>query len=57
MIIVNYTCPKCGAHCLGSYDVDVTAKRVFVDCGNCGALIELTEMRLEPKEKKGGEND
>lgn len=57
MIIVNYTCPKCGAHCLGSYDVDVTAKRVFVDCGNCGTLIELAEMRLEPVEKKGGDDE
>lgn len=57
MIIVNYTCPKCGAHILASYDVNVTANRIFVACGNCDALIELAETRLEPKEPKGGKDE
>lgn len=57
MIIVNYTCPKCGAHILASYDVNVTAKRIFVACGKCDALIELAETPLEPEEPKGGENE
>lgn len=57
MIIVNYTCPKCGAHILASYDVNVTAKRIFVACGNCDSLIELAETRLGSKEQKGGDDD
>ena len=54
MIIVSYTCPYCGVHRLDSYDIDIKSKRVFLNCGNCGALLELGETELE---KKGGKNE
>lgn len=52
MIIASYTCPYCGVHCLESSDVDVKVKILFLNCGNCGALLELGETK---REQKGGE--
>lgn len=40
--------------CLESYDVDIKSKRVFLNCSNCGALLELGETK---REKKGGANE
>ena len=54
MIIVIYTCTYCGVHCQDSYDIDIKAKRVFINCGNCGALLELGKTE---REKKGGKNE
>lgn len=54
MIIASYTCTYCGVHCLASYDIDIKAKRLFINCGNCGALLELGETK---REKKGGTNE
>lgn len=54
MIIASYTCPYCGVHSISSYDVDIKAKIVFLNCSNCGALLELVETNLE---QKGGENE
>ena len=53
MIIASYICPYCGVHCTASYDVDIKAKIVFLNCGNCGALLELGET----ERKKGGANE
>lgn len=49
MIIVNTVCSKCGAHILASYNVDVTAKIIFINCANCGALLELQETERSEK--------
>lgn len=54
IITASYTCPYCGVHCLESYDVDIKAKRVFLNCSNCGALLELGETK---REQKGGANE
>lgn len=54
MIIVSYTCPYCGLHCQDSYDIDIKAKRLFLNCSNCGALLELGDTK---REQKGGANE
>lgn len=54
MIIASYTCPYCGVHCTSSYDVDIKAKIVFLNCSNCGALLELGDTK---REQKGGANE
>lgn len=52
MIIVNTVCSKCGAHILASYNVDVTAKRIFIDCANCGEMLEVQETERGKKNEK-----
>ena len=50
MIIVSYTCPKCGQHVLAAYDIDIKAKKIFLPCEKCGALLEIGQTKTNKKD-------
>lgn len=45
MIIVSYTCPKCGQHVIAAYDIDINAKKLFIPCEKCGEILEIGQTK------------
>lgn len=45
MVMLSYTCPKCGQYVLSAYDINIKAKKFFFPCVKCGEILEISETK------------